>query len=175
MALTDGSHGFEQDFSYFTLKREARGDRPASSLFAISCTMQLDARLLKEKKAEVTRSTVQKAVVVITDSPVYFGHLREQLVMVTSAWFAQRNFDDLEIIKVHSRTSAEFERAGILTIMPCNRNSEKVWCARYTIATTDSTVRPISVRLLFHLRSVVINLFVCGAGGKPLSLGGFFR
>ncbi|KAF3937358.1 hypothetical protein ABW19_dt0204497 [Dactylella cylindrospora] len=99
MALCDGSHSFEQDFSYFTLKREARGDRPASSLFGISCTMQLDARLLKEKSAEVTRSTVQKAVVVITDSPVYFGHLREQLVMVTSAWFAQRNFDDLEIIK----------------------------------------------------------------------------
>ncbi|EPS45288.1 hypothetical protein H072_677 [Dactylellina haptotyla CBS 200.50] len=99
MALCDGSHSFEQDFSYFTLKREARGERPASSLFGISCTMQLDARLLKEKKEEVTRSTVQKAVVVITDSPVYFGHLREQLVMVTSAWFAQRNFDDLEIIK----------------------------------------------------------------------------
>ncbi|KAK6525720.1 late secretory pathway protein avl9, variant 3 [Arthrobotrys megalospora] len=99
MALCDGSHSFEQDFSYFTLKREARGDRPASSLFGISCTMQLDSRLLKERSAEVTRSTVQKAVVVITDSPVYFGHLREQLVMVTSAWFAQRNFDDLEIIK----------------------------------------------------------------------------
>ncbi|KAF3289820.1 late secretory pathway protein avl9, variant 2 [Orbilia oligospora] len=99
MALCDGSHSFEQDFSYFTLKREPRGDRPASSLFGISCTMQLDSRLLKERSAEVTRSTVQKAVVVITDSPVYFGHLREQLVMVTSAWFAQRNFDDLEIIK----------------------------------------------------------------------------
>ncbi|KAF3918685.1 hypothetical protein AA313_de0206689 [Arthrobotrys entomopaga] len=90
MALCDGSHSFEQDFSYFTLKREARGDKPSCSLFGISCTMQLDARLLKEKSAEVTRSTVQKAVVVITDSPVYFGHLREQLVMVTSAWFAQR-------------------------------------------------------------------------------------
>ncbi|KAK6507532.1 late secretory pathway protein avl9 [Arthrobotrys musiformis] len=99
MALCDGSHSFEQDFSYFTLKREPRGDRPASSLFGISCTMQLDSRLLKERSAEVTRSTVQKAVVVITDSPVYFGHLREQLVMVTSAWFAQRNFDDIEIIK----------------------------------------------------------------------------
>ncbi|KAF3903153.1 hypothetical protein ABW21_db0207567 [Orbilia brochopaga] len=99
MALCDGSHSFEQDFSYFTLRREARGSRPASSLFGISCTMQLDARLLKARSAEVTRSTVQKAVVVITDSPVYFGHLREQLVMVTSAWFAQRNFDDLEIIK----------------------------------------------------------------------------
>ncbi|KAK6346798.1 late secretory pathway protein avl9 [Orbilia brochopaga] len=99
MALCDGSHSFEQDFSYFTLKREARGSRPASSLFGISCTMQLDSRLLKARSAEVTRSTVQKAVVVITDSPVYFGHLREQLVMVTSAWFAQRNFDDLEIIK----------------------------------------------------------------------------
>jgi len=90
MALYDGSHSFEQDFSYFTLKREAKGDKPAQTLFAISCTRQLDARLLLERTAEVTRSTVQKAVVVITENPIYFGHLREQLSMVTKAWFAQR-------------------------------------------------------------------------------------
>ena len=64
-------------------------DRPVS-LFGISCTRQLDASTLIERSPEVTRSTVQKAVVVIADTPVYFGGLKEKLGMVTRAWFAQR-------------------------------------------------------------------------------------
>jgi len=83
-----------EDFSYFTLKHVLRGsggaeDRPIS-LFGISCTRQLDSSTLIDRPPEVTRSTVQKAVVVIADSPVYFGGLKEKLGMVTRAWFAQR-------------------------------------------------------------------------------------
>jgi hypothetical protein len=48
----------------------------------------------------VTRSTVQKAVVVVTDKPRSLGQLREKLSIVTSAWFAQRDFSDLDILKV---------------------------------------------------------------------------
>lgn len=47
----------------------------------------------------MTRSTVQKAVVVITDTPQSLGQLREKLSMVTSAWFAQRDFSDIDILK----------------------------------------------------------------------------
>lgn len=50
----------------------------------------MDASQLLDRPAEVTRSTVQKAVVAIADSPQFFGHLREKLSMVTEAWFAQR-------------------------------------------------------------------------------------
>lgn len=50
----------------------------------------MDANELLHRPADVTRSTVQKAVVVIADSPQLFGHLREKLSMVTGAWFAQR-------------------------------------------------------------------------------------
>ncbi|CCX12119.1 Similar to Late secretory pathway protein AVL9; acc. no. Q12500 [Pyronema omphalodes CBS 100304] len=71
-----------------------------STLFGISCTRQLDSRELIDRPADVTRSTVQKAVVVIADTPtVFFGHLKEQLSAVTQAWFAQRNFEDLDIIR----------------------------------------------------------------------------
>ena len=42
------------------------------------------------RPSDVTRSTVQKAVVVVTDSPQAFGQVREKLSMVTNAWFAQR-------------------------------------------------------------------------------------
>ena len=50
----------------------------------------MDANDLFTRPADVTRSTVQKAVVAIADSPQSFAHLREKLSMVTGAWFAQR-------------------------------------------------------------------------------------
>lgn len=79
-----------EDFSYFTLRHEKTADSPATSLFGIACTRQLGADELINRPADVTRSTVQKAVVVISDSPQHFGHLREKLSVVTKAWFAQR-------------------------------------------------------------------------------------
>jgi hypothetical protein len=59
----------------------------------------MDAAQLLNRPADVTRSTVQKAVVVIADSPQQFGMLRERLSVVTTAWFAQREFDDTEILR----------------------------------------------------------------------------
>ncbi|KAI9798510.1 MAG: late secretory pathway protein avl9 [Piccolia ochrophora] len=99
MALSDGAHASTEDFSYFTLRREGTATRSASSLFGISCTRQMDASELINRPADVTRSTVQKAVVVVADSPQAFGQIREKLSVVTNAWFAQRNFTDVDIIK----------------------------------------------------------------------------
>lgn len=97
LALADGAHFAEEDFSYFTLKHETASG--PSTLFGISCTRQLDSNELIDRPADVTRSTVQKAVVVIANSPTFFfGHLKQQLSAVTTAWFAQRNFEDLDII-----------------------------------------------------------------------------
>ena len=50
----------------------------------------MDASELLNKPPDVTRSTVQKAVVVFADSPQLFGQLREKLSMVTGAWFLQK-------------------------------------------------------------------------------------
>lgn len=88
-----------EDFSYFTLLRPAKGSVPATSLFGISCTRQMDSSTLLNRPADVTRSTVQKAVVVIADSPQFFGMLRERLSVVTNAWFIQKDFSDTEILK----------------------------------------------------------------------------
>lgn len=89
LALTDGAHSSTEDFSYFTLKHTG-GEKP-TTLFGISCTRQLDSRELIERPAEVTRSTVQKAVVVIADNPtIFFGSVKQQLSAVTQAWFAQK-------------------------------------------------------------------------------------
>jgi protein required for attachment to host cells len=50
---------------------------------------QISASKLKNKAPDVTRSTVQKAVIVITAQPQLLGQLRERLSAVTAAWFAQ--------------------------------------------------------------------------------------
>ncbi|KAF2472944.1 LAlv9 family protein-like protein [Lindgomyces ingoldianus] len=99
MALSDGAHTSTEDFSYFTLRHEETDTHPATSLFGISCTRQLDANQLINRPPDVTRSTVQKAVVVISDSPQHFGAVKAKLGAVTGAWFAQRDFTDLEIMQ----------------------------------------------------------------------------
>ncbi|KAM0178005.1 hypothetical protein ACHAPF_003975 [Botrytis cinerea] len=114
MALSDGAHASTEDFSYFTLLRPGRGNLPPTSLFGISCTQQMDASILLNRPAEVTRSTVQKAVVVIADSPQFFGMLRERLGVVTKAWFAQREFTDTEILKRFQESLAEEKSRGEL-------------------------------------------------------------
>ncbi|KKA28906.1 hypothetical protein TD95_002499 [Thielaviopsis punctulata] len=116
MALSDGAHASSEEFSYFTLLRpESAGRGPATSLFGIACTRQLDASALINRPPDVTRSTVQKAVVVIADSPQHFGMLRERLSIVTQAWFAQREFTDVEILRGFQESLADEKRRGMMS------------------------------------------------------------
>jgi len=75
----------------------------------------MDASQLLNRPAEVTRSTVQKAVVIIADSPQHFGMLRERLSVVTKAWFAQREFTDVEILKRFQESLADEKARGQLS------------------------------------------------------------
>jgi hypothetical protein len=101
MALPDGAHSLTEEFSYFTLVHKGLEEgAEETSVFGISCTQQLDASKLLFRSEDVTRSAVQKAVVAITDRPGEFGRLREKLSVVTRAWFAQRDFRDVEILEV---------------------------------------------------------------------------
>ncbi|KAI9751874.1 MAG: hypothetical protein M4579_005856 [Chaenotheca gracillima] len=111
MALADGAHASTEDFSYFTLRQErtvkGSGREGPTSVFGISCTRQMDANDLIDRPADVTRSTVQKAVVVLADSPQAFALIREKLSMVTRLWFEQRDFTDLDIIKKFQESLAK--------------------------------------------------------------------
>lgn len=74
----------------------------------------MDASALLNRPADVTRSTVQKAVVVIADSPQFFGMLRERLSVVTNAWFSQRDFSDVDILKRFQESlKAEYDRGKL--------------------------------------------------------------
>ena len=74
----------------------------------------MDASQLLNRPAEVTRSTVQKAVVVIADSPQHFGMLRERLSVVTKAWFVQKEFTDVEILRRFQESLADEKARGLL-------------------------------------------------------------
>lgn len=106
MALPDGAHQSSIEFSYFTLAHKAHAgqDVEPTSVFGISCCHQIAASELLWKEDHVTRSAVQKAVVAITDKPERFSALREKLMVVTRAWFAQKDFRDLEVLQVGQST-----------------------------------------------------------------------
>lgn len=69
-----------------------------TTLFGISCNRQIKASELKERPADVTRSTVQKSIIVIARKPI-FGPIREKLAVITRAFFLQRDFSDMSIIE----------------------------------------------------------------------------
>ncbi|CCH58179.1 hypothetical protein TBLA_0A03810 [Henningerozyma blattae CBS 6284] len=114
-ALPDGSHSYEETFTYFTLLFNEKLNRAPSkdaselnldidgnaadytTLFAISCSRQIKSEDLLEKNKDVTRSTVQKSLVVISRKLI-FGQIKDKLSIVTNVFFSQRNFSDRNII-----------------------------------------------------------------------------
>ncbi|KLO05626.1 hypothetical protein SCHPADRAFT_1002797 [Schizopora paradoxa] len=110
LALPDGAHLSAEDYSYFHLV-------PASphptTIFGISCNRQIKSADLLVKDEEVTRSTVQKAVVVLAAKP-FFGPIRDKLGVVTRALFDQRDFRDMSILS-DFKTSLELSLHTKLT------------------------------------------------------------
>ena len=110
LALPDGSHLSDEDFCYFHLTSKTLHN---STIFGISCNRQIASSQLTVKGKEVTRSTVQKAVVVLARDPV-FGPIKEKLGVVTRAFFAQANFGDVDIlIEFHATLEAGLRSARV--------------------------------------------------------------
>ncbi|GAA95821.1 hypothetical protein E5Q_02478 [Mixia osmundae IAM 14324] len=84
----------DEDYTYFHLVCPSVSP---STIFGISCNRQLPASQLLNRDASVTRSTVQKAVVVLASMPV-FGPIRDKLGVITRAYFAQRDFSETAIL-----------------------------------------------------------------------------
>ncbi|KAJ3988067.1 transport protein Avl9-domain-containing protein [Lentinula detonsa] len=94
LALPDGAHLSAEDYSYFHIVPS--GPNP-TTVFGISCNQQIAASALLTKTPDVTRSTVQKAVVILASKPV-FGPIRDKLGVVTTALFQQRDFTEVQIL-----------------------------------------------------------------------------
>lgn len=70
---------------------------PNTTTRSRSCNRQIATSSLLSKEADVTRSTVQKAIVVLASKPL-FGLIRDKLGVVTRAFFNQRDFRDHSIL-----------------------------------------------------------------------------
>ncbi|CAO3692602.1 unnamed protein product [Umbelopsis ramanniana] len=97
LALPDGAHQKDEDFSYFHLPPVAGWEVAETTLFGISCNRQIASNDLLVKSPDVTRSIVQKAVVVLARQPI-FGPIRQKLAVITAAWFNEKDFTKLDIL-----------------------------------------------------------------------------
>ncbi|KAG9128479.1 late secretory pathway protein avl9 [Ceratobasidium sp. 392] len=104
LALPDGAHLSAEDYAYFHVVRGMKEDgsmegdeEEGDTVFGISCNRQLAASELLTRGADVTRSTVQKALVVLARKPL-FGAIRDRLGVVTRAFFGQRDFSETGIL-----------------------------------------------------------------------------
>ncbi|GAA5967954.1 hypothetical protein JCM3765_005558 [Sporobolomyces pararoseus] len=96
LALPDGAHSREEDYTYFHLNLPQLSEN--GTVFGISCNRQIQSNELLNKGSEITRSTVQKSIIVLANSPI-FGSLRDKLGVITRSFFAQRDFKDKQILK----------------------------------------------------------------------------
>ncbi|CAG9538055.1 unnamed protein product [Cercopithifilaria johnstoni] len=94
LALPDGAHNVDHDVIYFLLPSL---DDPNRSVFGISCYRQISAKDLLNKSTDVTRSSVQKSVCVLSRIPL-FGVLTAKLQLITKAYFNERDFAKVDVL-----------------------------------------------------------------------------
>ena len=109
LALPDGSHIADSGYVYFTL-RDGK-----NTFHCTSCYRQIKSEDLLVKDESVSRTFVQKAVVVLSKLPLY-GEVRAKLQPTTEAYFAQRNFKDSKILQDLYESSNQFRKQSIRDI-----------------------------------------------------------
>ncbi|KAF7729984.1 late secretory pathway protein avl9 [Apophysomyces ossiformis] len=108
LALPDGAHQKDEDLAYFHLPPVPGWSVAKSTLFGISCNRQIASKDLVVTTPDITRSIVQKAVVILAQQPI-FGLLRQKLAVITAAWFNQRDFTQLAILRnLYSSLTSSF-------------------------------------------------------------------
>lgn len=95
VALPDGAHNFDRDTIYFHLPHPSRPER---TVYGISCYRQMPADRLKQRPDEVTRTTVQKSVVVLSELPLY-GLIAVKCEMITHAYFGECDFSQVACLR----------------------------------------------------------------------------
>ena len=110
LALPDGCHNFEDDSVYFSLPglldtcSETESDPNYHShglpsiVHGVACCRQLDSKYVLSSTEELTRSTVQKSVCILSRVPV-FGFIEAKLNLVTHAYFNSKDFSEVSILK----------------------------------------------------------------------------
>uniref|UniRef100_A0AAZ3QKP1 UDENN domain-containing protein n=1 Tax=Oncorhynchus tshawytscha TaxID=74940 RepID=A0AAZ3QKP1_ONCTS len=96
LALPDGAHNYQEDTVFFHLPPLTGAD--VKCVYGVSCYRQIEAKSLKVRLADVTRETVQKSVCVLSQVPLY-GLLQAKLQLITHAYFEEKDFSQISILK----------------------------------------------------------------------------
>uniref|UniRef100_A0A182QJ42 UDENN domain-containing protein n=1 Tax=Anopheles farauti TaxID=69004 RepID=A0A182QJ42_9DIPT len=103
LALPDGSHNFASDFVCFNLPSLTDPER---SVYGISCYRQIALEAVKNRTADLTRSTVQKSVCTLLALPIY-GYVEVKLSLIAQAFFEQGDFASTDIlVKAYEQLNA---------------------------------------------------------------------
>ncbi|KAJ1984911.1 hypothetical protein H4R34_000362 [Dimargaris verticillata] len=103
-ALPEGAHNHTHDLSYFHLP--TTDPDPATSsdaqprttaVFGLSCYRQVNSSHLKVRTSDITRTFVQKAVVLLLAKPV-FGFVQDRLAKATELYFGQGDFAQTKVL-----------------------------------------------------------------------------
>uniref|UniRef100_A0A8C7SDF0 UDENN domain-containing protein n=1 Tax=Oncorhynchus mykiss TaxID=8022 RepID=A0A8C7SDF0_ONCMY len=105
LALPDGAHNYQEDTVFFHLPPLAGAD--VKCVYGVSCYRQIEAKSLKVRLADVTRETVQKSVCVLSQLPLY-GLLQAKLQLITHAYFEEKDFSQISILKVSVSSQLSF-------------------------------------------------------------------
>ncbi|XP_049541705.1 late secretory pathway protein AVL9 homolog [Anopheles darlingi] len=95
LALPDGSHNFNSDTVCFNLPSLTE---PQQSVYGISCYRQIAIEDVKNRTADLTRSTVQKSVCALLSLPIY-GYVEVKLSLIARAYFEQGDFATTELLE----------------------------------------------------------------------------
>ncbi|XP_031706048.1 late secretory pathway protein AVL9 homolog [Anarrhichthys ocellatus] len=95
LSLPDGAHNYQEDTVYFHLPPR---NEDMKCVYGVSCYRQIEAKALKVRQADVTRETVQKSVCVLSRVPL-FGLLQAKLQLITHAYFEEKDFSQISILK----------------------------------------------------------------------------
>uniref|UniRef100_A0A674AM17 AVL9 homolog (S. cerevisiase) n=1 Tax=Salmo trutta TaxID=8032 RepID=A0A674AM17_SALTR len=123
LALPDGAHNYQEDTVFFHLPPLTGADMKC--VYGVSCYRQIEAKSLKVRLADVTRETVQKSVCVLSRVPLY-GLLQAKLQLITHAYFEEKDFSQISILKVSVSSHLSFTVKCFITkvlfyVSPVNR------------------------------------------------------
>ena len=146
LALPDGCHNYVKDSVYFTLPL---GPEAAHCVYGIACCRQIEAQDLAKVGSDVTRSTIQKSVCVLSRFPA-FRFIESKLELVTHAYFNNKDFSDVSILH------EAFESLNIsITVQSASKALHLGLSQRELILRYQHRLLQIVKALLLHKRVVV--------------------
>ncbi|XP_071156879.1 late secretory pathway protein AVL9 homolog isoform X1 [Mytilus edulis] len=95
LGIPDGAHNYTKDTIFFHLPSRQEKHK---TVYGVACYRQIDTKDLVNKSSDVTRSSVQKSVCVLSKLPL-FGLIQTKLELITHAYFDEKDFSKVQLLE----------------------------------------------------------------------------